>query len=187
MATPRPWSVVSPRSFCSRPRPLMTSKGFFDTDLRASDRRSRFRLQSDGDKCFPSQDSFSSGTGDFSAQILALPADTAGPTLLFDLVNAGQSHLPQNPVCHIVRDPDHRNRSPDSKGSGFSGLPTYRGHWPEPSGPAVGMDPATLAAIGQMGNIWSGGELSLPGHHLSRLQVSPECQSSISPVNASCR
>ncbi|NMD63099.1 hypothetical protein FEZ60_30040 [Rhodococcus sp. MS16] len=95
------------------------------------------------------------GNGDFSAQILALPADTAGPTLLFDLVNAGQSHLPQNPFVTsfailII------GMIAGLEGSGFSGLP-LTGSLAGALGPAVGMDPATLAAIGQMGNIWSGG------------------------------
>ena len=42
------------------------------------------------------------------------------------------------------------------EGSGFSGLP-LTGSLSGALGPAVGMDPTTLAAIGQMGNIWSGG------------------------------
>ena len=41
-------------------------------------------------------------------------------------------------------------------GSGFSGLP-LTGALAGALGPAGGMDPSTLAAIGQMGNIWSGG------------------------------
>ena len=41
-------------------------------------------------------------------------------------------------------------------GSGFSGLP-LTGSLAGALGPAANMDPATLAAIGQMGNIWSGG------------------------------
>ncbi|MEV0596046.1 hypothetical protein [Nonomuraea cavernae] len=41
-------------------------------------------------------------------------------------------------------------------GSGFSGLP-LTGSLSGALGPAVGMDPATLAAVSQMGAIWSGG------------------------------
>ncbi|WP_063130885.1 hypothetical protein [Nocardia fusca] len=95
------------------------------------------------------------GNGDFAATILGLPPETAGPTLLFDLVNAAQSHLPQNAFVSsfgilaigIIA---------GLEGSGFSGLP-LTGSLSGALGPAVGMDPATLAAIGQMGNIWSGG------------------------------
>ncbi|MDI9915964.1 hypothetical protein [Rhodococcus sp. IEGM 1379] len=95
------------------------------------------------------------GNGDFSAKILGLPADVTAPTLLFDLVNAAQSHLPQNPFVTsfgilII------GMIAGLEGSGFSGLP-LTGSLAGALGPAVGMDPATLAAIGQMGNIWSGG------------------------------
>ncbi|MGP4024003.1 hypothetical protein [Actinomadura sp. 3N407] len=41
-------------------------------------------------------------------------------------------------------------------GSGFSGLP-LTGSLAGTLGPASGVDPALLAAIGQMGSIWSGG------------------------------
>ncbi|MGV9862774.1 hypothetical protein [Rhodococcus koreensis] len=95
------------------------------------------------------------GNGDFSAAILGLPAEATGPTLLFDLVNAAQSHLPQNAfvtsfgILAI-------GMIAGLEGSGFTGLP-LTGSLAGALGPAVGMDPATLAAIGQMGNIWSGG------------------------------
>ncbi|MFD7009491.1 hypothetical protein [Rhodococcus jostii] len=95
------------------------------------------------------------GNGDFSAAILGLPADATGPTLLFDLVNAAQSHLPRNAfvtsfgILAI-------GMIAGLEGSGFTGLP-LTGSLAGALGPAVGMDPATLAAIGQMGNIWSGG------------------------------
>lgn len=95
------------------------------------------------------------GNGDFSAAILGLPEGTTGPAFLFDLVNAAQSHLPQNPfvtsfgilLIGLIA---------GLEGSGFSGLP-LTGSLSGALGPAVGMDPTTLAAIGQMGNIWSGG------------------------------
>ncbi|HEY5853726.1 MAG TPA: hypothetical protein VIW24_06640 [Aldersonia sp.] len=95
------------------------------------------------------------GNGDFSAAILGLPEGVQGPAFLFDLVNAAQSHLPQNPfvtsfgilLIGLIA---------GLEGSGFSGLP-LTGSLSGALGPAVGMDPTTLAAIGQMGNIWSGG------------------------------
>lgn len=95
------------------------------------------------------------GNGDFSAAILGMPSDATGPTLLFDLVNSAQSHLPQNTFVTsygilLI------GMIAGLEGSGFSGLP-LTGSLSGALGPAVGMDPATLAAIGQMGNIWSGG------------------------------
>lgn len=95
------------------------------------------------------------GSGDFSASVLGLPEDATGPSFLFDLVQAGQSQIPQSGlltafgvlVIGMIAGLD---------GSGFSGLP-LTGSLAGSLGPVVGMEPATLAAIGQMGNIWSGG------------------------------
>lgn len=41
-------------------------------------------------------------------------------------------------------------------GSGFSGLP-LTGALSGALGPVVGLNPATLAAVGQMGAVWTGG------------------------------
>ncbi|WP_431309155.1 hypothetical protein [Gordonia prachuapensis] len=95
------------------------------------------------------------GNSDYSGQILGLPEDVTGPAFLFDLVSSAQSHLPQVPIftaigvllVGIVAGLD---------GSGFSGLP-LTGSLAGALATGVDMDPATLAAIGQMGNIWSGG------------------------------
>jgi hypothetical protein len=95
------------------------------------------------------------GNGDFSAAILGLPDDATGPAFLFDLINAAQSHLSPNAfvtsfgvlLVGLIA---------GLEGSGFSGLP-LTGSLSGALGPAVGMDPSTLAAVGQMGNIWSGG------------------------------
>ncbi len=95
------------------------------------------------------------GNGDFSARILGLPEDAPAPAFLFDLISAAQSHISPNPVVlafgvlvvGLVAGLD---------GSGFSGLP-LTGSLAGALGPAANMDPSTLAAIGQMGNIWSGG------------------------------
>jgi hypothetical protein len=95
------------------------------------------------------------GNGDFSGAILGLPEGVPGPAILFDLINAAQSHLSPNPfitsfgVLFV-------GLIAGLEGSGFSGLP-LTGSLSGALGPAVGMDPSTLAAIGQMGNIWSGG------------------------------
>lgn len=95
------------------------------------------------------------GSGEFSGGVLGLPEDATGPSFLFDLVQAGQSQIPQSGfltafgvlVIGMIAGLD---------GSGFSGLP-LTGSLAGSLGPVVGMEPATLAAIGQMGNIWSGG------------------------------
>jgi hypothetical protein len=95
------------------------------------------------------------GNGDFSARILSLGEDAEGPALLFDLINAGLSHVAPNAfiVGFTVL---FVGVIAGLEGSGFSGLP-LTGSLSGALGHAANMDPATLAAIGQMGNIWSGG------------------------------
>lgn len=95
------------------------------------------------------------GNGDFSARILSMGEDATGPALLFDLVNAGLSHVAPHPfvVGFTVL---FVGLIAGLEGSGFSGLP-LTGSLSGALGTAAGMDPSTLAAIGQMGNIWSGG------------------------------
>ncbi len=93
------------------------------------------------------------GSGDFSASILSL-GDAEAPAFLFDLVQSGQNVIPQNMVftafgiliIGIITGLD---------GSGFSGLPLTGALSGALSSGSV--DPATLAAIGQMGSIWTGG------------------------------
>ena len=95
------------------------------------------------------------GSGDFSARVLGMGADATGPAFLFDLISVAMTHVTPSPfilgfgvlLVGIVAGLD---------GSGFSGLP-LTGSLAGALGPAANMDPATLAAIGQMGNIWSGG------------------------------
>ncbi|UYP19275.1 hypothetical protein OED52_01455 [Rhodococcus sp. Z13] len=95
------------------------------------------------------------GNPEFATTILGMPVEAPGPAILFDLVTAVQAHLPQNAfvtsfailLIGVVAGLD---------GSGFSGLP-LTGALSGALGPAVDVDPATLAAIGQMGNIWAGG------------------------------
>jgi hypothetical protein len=95
------------------------------------------------------------GNGDFSAAILGMPADSTGPAFLFDLITAAQSHLSPNPVVTSFA-VLFVGLIAGLEGSGFSGLP-LTGSLSGALGPVVDMDPSTLAAIGQMGNIWSGG------------------------------
>lgn len=95
------------------------------------------------------------GNGDFAGQILGVTGDTKAPAFLFDLVQAGQEHIPTNGLVTgfgvlII------GMIAGLEGSGFSGLP-LTGALAGSLGPAVHMSPETLASIGQMGNIWSGG------------------------------
>lgn len=95
------------------------------------------------------------GSGDFSGTILSLGEEAAKPAFLFDLVQTGQSFIPQNSfltafgilVVGMITGLD---------GSGFSGLP-LTGGLSGALAPVIGMDPSVLAAIGQMGAIWTGG------------------------------
>ncbi|SDC32417.1 hypothetical protein SAMN05421663_10276 [Terribacillus halophilus] len=95
------------------------------------------------------------GSGEISARIFGLEDAAQAPSFLFDLVEAGQHYIPENPIfaglglliVGMVTGLD---------GSGFSGLPLV-GALSGALAPAVGMDASTLAAIGQMGAIWVGG------------------------------
>jgi hypothetical protein len=99
------------------------------------------------------------GNGDFAGQILGVAPNKdgspGGPAFLYDLVLHGQSHLPTNSFVTafgilIV------GMVAGLEGSGFSGLP-LTGSLAGTLGHVTGVDSETLAAIGQMGNIWSGG------------------------------
>lgn len=93
------------------------------------------------------------GSSDFAGSILSI-GDVDPPALLFDLVQSSQSFLPQSSILAafsiliigIITGLD---------GSGFSGLPLTGAL----SGALANgtVDPTTLAAIGQMGSIWTGG------------------------------
>lgn len=92
------------------------------------------------------------GSEEFAGSILSLEGDA--PALLFDLVQATQEYLPQNAflaaislmIIGIVTGLD---------GSGFSGLPLTGALATALETSA--MDASTLAAIGQIGSIWTGG------------------------------
>ncbi|HET6500221.1 MAG TPA: hypothetical protein VFG87_05585 [Amycolatopsis sp.] len=95
------------------------------------------------------------GNSDYAGQILGLGDSAKGPAFLFDLVTAAQQHIPHNMfiatfgilVIGMIA---------GLEGSGFSGLP-LTGALAGSIGTAAGMSATSLAAVGQMGNIWSGG------------------------------
>lgn len=93
------------------------------------------------------------GNDETAAQILVTAKDV--PAFLFDLIVASEHLIPNNAflaafgmlIIGMITGLD---------GSGFSGLP-LTGALAGPLGTSMGMDPVTLAAIGQMGAIWVGG------------------------------
>lgn len=94
------------------------------------------------------------GASETAAGILSLPAAKT-PSLLFDLVQSAQTWIPNSPllvgfgvmVVGMITGID---------GSGFSGLPLI-GALAGALAPASGVDVSTLAALGQLGAIWTGG------------------------------
>ncbi len=98
---------------------------------------------------------FFMGSSDFTGSILSLGEDATKPAFLFDLVQSAQSAIPENTffsafgilIVGIITGLD---------GSGFSGLPLV-GALSGAMESTTGLDPSTLAAIGQMGSIWTGG------------------------------
>lgn len=95
------------------------------------------------------------GSGETSGAILGLPAGVHAPALLFECIQAVQHLIPESPtavafgvlIVGMVTGID---------GSGFAGLP-LTGSLSGALGPAAHIAPSTLAAIGQMGSVWSGG------------------------------
>ncbi|HET7327078.1 MAG TPA: hypothetical protein VFJ14_07290 [Nocardioidaceae bacterium] len=95
------------------------------------------------------------GSADFSGAIMSLGEDAEAPAFLFDLVSTAEAAIPNSPIIMgigilLV------GMATGLDGSGFSGLP-LTGSLSGALGPASGVDPETLAAIGQMGAIWAGG------------------------------
>ena len=93
------------------------------------------------------------GSADFSGSILSL-GEQAPPAFLFDLVQAAQNLIPENMVLTafgilII------GMITGLDGSGFSGLP-LTGALSGAFGATIAQA-STLAAIGQMGAIWTGG------------------------------
>lgn len=97
---------------------------------------------------------FMAAGGDLAASILNVPPAQA-PSLLFELIQAAQGWIPNNHflvafgvlLVGMITGID---------GSGFAGLP-LTGSLSGALAPAAGLSPATLAAVGQMGAVWTGG------------------------------
>ncbi|MFJ4291512.1 hypothetical protein ACIP1U_17265 [Cupriavidus sp. NPDC089707] len=94
------------------------------------------------------------GAGETAAQILGLPPGKA-PSLLFELIQAYQHMIPDNHML-VAFGVLLVGMITGIDGSGFAGLP-LTGTLAGALGPVVGFDPATLAAVGQMGAVWTGG------------------------------
>ncbi len=83
-----------------------------------------------------------------------MPLDRT-PSLLFDLIQSVQAYIPKSHtllafsilLVGMITGID---------GSGFAGLP-LTGSLSGALAPTAGLDPATLAAVGQMGAVWTGG------------------------------
>ncbi len=125
--------------------------------------------------------------GDLSAATLGVPAGQA-PALLFDLIQSAQGFIPANHflaafailLTGMITGID---------GSGFAGLP-LTGALSGALAPGVGLDPATLAAVGQMGAVWTGGGTLIAWSSLiavagfARVPVFDIVRASLAPVVA---
>lgn len=95
------------------------------------------------------------GNGEFAGKILGMDDPMKGPSFLSDLVLSAEQHIPNNAfiatfgilIIGMVA---------GLEGSGFSGLP-LTGSLAGSLGATAGVSATSLAAVGQMGNIWSGG------------------------------
>jgi hypothetical protein len=94
------------------------------------------------------------GNADFISQITGVQV-AKPPALLFDLVSSVEQYIPHNGfilgfsilVIGMIT---------GLEGSGFAGLP-LTGSLSGALGPAAHTDPAMLAAVGQLGSVWTGG------------------------------
>lgn len=95
------------------------------------------------------------GVGDFSATIMSLPEGVTAPAFLFDVIIAGQDYVPSfAPATCLALMVAGMLIGLD--GSGWAGLPLI-GSLAEALGPVAGVEPETLAAIGQNAASWTGG------------------------------
>lgn len=99
------------------------------------------------------------GASETAAGILGVPVERA-PSLLFELVHSAQAWIPSSeyPVAFGVL---LVGMITGVDGSGFAGLP-LTGALSGALAPVSGADAATLAAVGQMGSVWTGGGTLIP-------------------------
>ncbi|MCD0503336.1 hypothetical protein [Bordetella petrii] len=95
------------------------------------------------------------GSDSTAGSILGIPAGQHVPNLLFELVQAGQHMIPDSQML-VGLGVLLMGMVTGIDGSGFSGLP-LTGTVAGALGPASGVEAAALAAVGQMGAIWTGG------------------------------
>lgn len=95
------------------------------------------------------------GGAETAGPILGIPAGTQAPNLLFELVQAGQHMIPNSPLL-VSAGVLVMGMITGIDGSGFAGLP-LTGTLAGALGPSSGMEVAALAALGQMGAVWTGG------------------------------
>lgn len=97
---------------------------------------------------------FTGAGGELAGSILNVPPDQA-PHLLFELIQRAEAFIPHNHylvafgvlIVGMITGID---------GSGFAGLP-LTGSLSGALAPTVGLDAATLCAVGQLGAVWTGG------------------------------
>ncbi|WP_420992524.1 hypothetical protein ACKI2N_029465 [Cupriavidus sp. 30B13] len=94
------------------------------------------------------------GAGDTAGAILQTGAGHA-PSLLFELIQGAENWIPSNHVL-VAFGVLLVGMITGIDGSGFAGLP-LTGTLAGALGPTVGLDAATLCAVGQMGAVWTGG------------------------------
>ena len=92
--------------------------------------------------------------GDLAGSILGVPAAQA-PSLLFELIQAVQGWIPDNHVL-VAFGVLIVGMITGIDGSGFAGLP-LTGSLSGALAPTAGLAPETLAAVGQIGAVWTGG------------------------------
>ena len=92
--------------------------------------------------------------GDLAAAILNVPVAEA-PACCSSLIQAAQGWIPDNHVL-VAFGVLMVGMITGIDGSGFAGLP-LTGSLSGALGPGGGLDSLTLAAVGQMGSVWTGG------------------------------
>lgn len=95
------------------------------------------------------------GAGETAGPILGLAPEVKPPHLLFELIQNSKDIIP-NSHLFVAFGVLLVGMITGIDGSGFAGLP-LTGTLSGALAPAAGMDPATLAAVGQMGAVWTGG------------------------------